>query len=106
MDVDAINSAESSARLNTLPATIEFQVLDFRSSPPAAADVVLANLTDGMLTSSAAAITALVRPGGQMIVSGFDHTEVDALLRGFSGFTETARLTEDNWIALLLRAQH
>ncbi len=59
-----------------------------------------------MLTSSAAAIAALVRPGGQMIVSGFDRTEIDAVLRGFSGFTETARLTEDNWIALLLRAQH
>ncbi len=104
VDVDAINSAESSARLNTLPDTITFAVLDFRFSPPAAADVVLANLTGGMLTSSAAAIAALVRPGGQMIVSGFDRTEIDAVLRGFSGFTETARLAEDNWIALRLRA--
>ncbi|MSO61060.1 MAG: methyltransferase domain-containing protein [Acidobacteria bacterium] len=104
VDVDAIQSAETSARLNTLPDTLEFQVSDFRSSPPAAADVVLANLTGGMLTSSGPAIAVLVKPGGQMILSGFDHTEVDAVIATFGGFTETARLTEDNWIALLLRA--
>ncbi|MSO36321.1 MAG: methyltransferase domain-containing protein [Acidobacteria bacterium] len=104
VDVDAIQSAETSARLNTLPDTLEFQVSDFRSSPPVAADVVLANLTGGMLTSSGPAIAVLVKPGGQMILSGFDHTEVDAVIATFGGFTETARLTEDNWIALLLRA--
>ena len=105
VDVDAIQSAETSARMNTLPDTLEFQVSDFRSSPPAAANVVLANLTGGMLTSSGPAIAVLVKAGGQIIRSGFDHTEVDAVLAAFGGFTETARLTEDNWIALqLLRA--
>ena len=104
VDVDAITSAETSARLNTLPDTVEFQVSDFRSAPPAPADLILANLTGGMLTSSGPAIAALVKPGGQMILSGFDHTEVDAVIATFGGFTETARLTEDNWIALLLRA--
>ena len=104
VDVDAIQSAETSARMNTLPDTLDFQVSDFRSSPPAAADVVLANLTGGMLTSSGPAIAVLVKAGGQIILSGFDHTEVDAVLAAFGGFTETARLTEDHWIALLLRA--
>lgn len=104
VDVDAIQSAETSARLNTLPDTIEFQVSDFRSSPPAAADVVLANLTGGMLKSSGAAIAALVRPGGRMILSGFDHTEVDGILAAFPGFSEVSRLSEDNWLALLLTA--
>ena len=102
VDVDAIHSAETSARLNTLPDTIAFQVSDFRSSPPAAADLVLANLTGGMLTSSGAAIAALVKPGGQMILSGFDHTEVGAVLAAVPGFAEVTRLTEDSWIALHL----
>ncbi len=102
IDQDAIDSAETSARMNTLPDTIAFQVLDFRNDPPKPADVVLANLTGGMLTSSAASIAAFVRPGGQLIVSGFDHTEVDRVVAGFAGFTEAKRLTEDNWIALLL----
>jgi ribosomal protein L11 methyltransferase len=102
VDVDAIQSAETSARMNTLPDTIEFQVSDFRSAPPAPAEVVLANLTGGMLTSSGPQIAALVKPGGQMILSGFDHTEVDAVLAAFPGFSEVQRLSEDNWIALRL----
>ncbi len=103
VDVDAIQSAESSARMNTLPDTITFEVSDFRTSPPAPADLVLANLTGGMLTSSGPQIAALVKSGGQMILSGFDHTEVDAVLASFPAFSEVQRLTEDNWIALHLR---
>jgi ribosomal protein L11 methyltransferase len=102
IDQDAIDSAEASARLNTLPDTISFVVSDFRKDPPAAADVVLANLTGGMLTSTAEQIGALVRPGGQLILSGFDHTEVDAVVRAFPGFSVKMQLAEDNWIALLL----
>jgi ribosomal protein L11 methyltransferase len=104
VDQDAINSAESSARLNTLPDTIVFQVSDFRNSPPAPADVVLANLTGGMLTSSAASIAALVRPHGQLVLSGFDHAEIDRVLAAFPSFIERQRLSEDNWIALLLKS--
>lgn len=103
VDRDAIDSAEASARLNTLPDSITFMVGDFRTDPPPPADLVLANLTGGMLTSSAGAITALVRPGGRLIVSGFDGTEVDAVRHAFSSFAESAQLVEDNWIALLLQ---
>lgn len=102
VDVDAIHSAESSARMNTLPDTITFEVSDFRTSPPAAADLVLANLTGGMLTSSGPRIAALVKPGGCLILSGFDHTEIDAVLAAFAGFTEAQRLAEDSWQAVRL----
>jgi ribosomal protein L11 methyltransferase len=102
IDQDAIDSAENSSRLNTLPDSITFQVSDFRQQPPKAAEIVLANLTGGMLTSSAASIAALVRPDGALILSGFDHTEVDAVLASFNDFSEVARLVEDNWIALQL----
>ena len=103
VDQDAIDSAETSARLNTLPDTITFIVSDFRKDPPTPADLVLANLTGGMLTSSAVAISALVRPHGQLILSGFDHTEVDRVLAAFAPFTERRRLSEDNWIAVQLQ---
>jgi ribosomal protein L11 methylase PrmA len=75
VDQDAINSAETSAQLNTLPDTITFQVLDFRHDPPKPADIV-----------------------------GFDHTEVDRVLAAFASFTERQRLSEDNWIALQLQS--
>lgn len=103
VDQDAIDSAESSARLNTLPDTITFQVSDFRKVPPTPADLVLANLTGGMLTSSAQVITSLVRPQGQLVVSGFDRSEVDAVVRAFGSLNEMARLTDDSWIALKLK---
>lgn len=105
IDQDAIDSANTSAALNTLPPAITFEVSDFRKEPPAPAEIVLANLTGGMLTSSAAAIAALVRPGGHLVLSGFDHTEVDDVIRAFAGFTEHRRLTEETWIALSLTAR-
>ena len=103
VDTDAITSAEASARLNTLPDTMAFVVVDFRNNPPQPADLVLANLTGGMLTSSAASIAALVRPHGRLILSGFDHTEVDRVLAAFASFTERQRLSEDTWIAVHLQ---
>lgn len=103
IDQDAIDSAESSARLNTLPDTITFRRGDFRSDPPLPADLVLANLTGGMLTSAAAAIAALIRGDGTLILSGFDHTEVDAVIGAFAPLTERRRLTEDSWIAVQLQ---
>lgn len=103
VDTDAIASAETSAKLNPLPSTLEFRVADFRSSPVATAEIVLANLTGGMLTQSAAAIGALVRPNGTLILSGFDLTEVDAVANAFAGFVDDVRLSEDRWIALRLR---
>ena len=102
VDQDAIDSAETSARLNTLPDTIAFEVSDFRVRPPQAADLVLANLTGGMLISTAGAIAGLVRPRGQLILSGFDHTEVAGVLAAFASFKEQQQLSEDNWIALTL----
>lgn len=103
VDADAIASAESSARLNTLPDTIAFLVSDFRYSPPEPADIVLANLTGGMLTSSAASIAALVRPHGQLVLSGFDHTEVGGVVAAFPSFCERDRISEDTWMALRLQ---
>jgi ribosomal protein L11 methyltransferase len=102
VDQDAIDSAETSARLNTLPDSVTFQAGDFRTDPPHPADLVLANLTGGMLTATAEAIATLVRNDGRLILSGFDHTEVDAVRGAFSEFAEGAQLAEDNWIALLL----
>jgi ribosomal protein L11 methyltransferase len=129
VDQDAINSAEASAALNTLPDTITFAVGDFRadraglksgpyapdraglesgpyvpSEPYAPADLVLANLTGGMLISNAAAVTALVRPGGRAILSGFDQSEAGAVVAAFTGLAERAHLTEEGWVAVILES--
>ena len=102
VDPDAIVSAESSARLNTLPDTITFAVADVRSNAPPPADLVLANLTGGMLIAAADVIGSIVRPSGHLILSGFDQTEAAGVVRAFAGFVERLRLVEDNWVAVSL----
>ncbi|MGH9199944.1 MAG: 50S ribosomal protein L11 methyltransferase [Vicinamibacterales bacterium] len=103
VDADAIESAEASARLNPPLPNLRFQIADFRSAPMVDADVVIANLTGGMLTSAASAIVPLVRAGGQLIVSGFDLHEAESVRAAFSPFDEAARQPEDEWVALWLQ---
>lgn len=103
VDADAIASAEASARLNPPMRNLRFQIADFRTMQLEDADVVVANLTGGMLTSAARSIEALVRPGGQLIVSGFDRAEADGVRAAFAACDEVERLSEDDWIALSFR---
>ncbi len=103
VDADAIASAEASARLNPPLPNLRFQIADFRTTQLEDADVVVANLTGGMLTSAARSIEALVRPGGQLIVSGFDRNEATPVREAFAAFSDGSRLEEDEWVALSLR---
>jgi ribosomal protein L11 methylase PrmA len=64
-------------------------------------DVVLANLTGGMLTSSADRIRELIARDGVLICSGFDEDEqphVEEVL----GLARRAALVEDRWVGLVL----
>ena len=105
VDADAIASAEASASLNPPLPNLRFQIADFRTTQLEDADVVVANLTGGMLTSAARSIEALVRPGGQLIVSGFDCNEAPDVRDAFIALAEVSRLEEDEWVALSLRRQ-
>jgi ribosomal protein L11 methyltransferase len=105
VDADAIASAEASARLNPPLPNLRFQIADFRTTDLDNADIVVANLTGGMLTSAAGSIERLVRQGGQLIVSGFDRNEAPAVREAFAGFAEDSELGEDEWVALSLRRQ-
>jgi ribosomal protein L11 methyltransferase len=103
IDADAVRSAEASAALNALPVTPAFDVADFRVRMPAQADVVLANLSGGMLTRAASHVEAAVSRGGTLIVGGFDVSEESAVRAAFADRQEIARYEEDGWVALVLR---
>lgn len=102
VDQDAIDSARTSAALNPLPPVIRFEVGDFRSSPPAPADIVLANLTGGMLRTTAAALMGLRRAGGTLVISGFDESEEADVRVAFAPLRQVARLEEAGWVAVRL----
>ena len=100
VDQDAIDAARMSAALNPLPPVIRFEVGDFRTAPPPAADVVLANLTGGMLRTTASGLRALVRPGGTLIASGFDESEEGDVRAAFTELRAAERLDEASWVAI------
>jgi len=102
VDQDAIDAARASAALNALPPVVRFEVGDFRTSPPPPADVVMANLTGGMLRTTAAMLMGLKRPGGTLVVSGFDEAEEAAVRAAFAPLRQVARLEEATWVAVRL----
>jgi ribosomal protein L11 methyltransferase len=107
VDHDAIESARESQRLNPHASGIDWIVADYRHagvypSIDGPWDVVLANLTGGMLRSSAERLRELVEPGGVLITSGFDADERAAVAEAL-GLGEAAAFTEDAWVGLVFR---
>jgi len=108
VDGDAIESARENAALNRLVGSIEWRIgdfreLDFRGSVLEPSDLVLANLTGGMLIASTSRLRSLIRPGGLLIASGFDVTERPAVEEALQLRTRTT-LSEEGWIGLVLSA--
>ncbi len=63
---------------------------------------MIANLTGGMLRMAAPLLVSLKTPGGTLIISGFDHSEVEAVRAAFAELMEIERLEEASWMALRL----
>jgi ribosomal protein L11 methyltransferase len=106
IDPDAIDSARQSAKLNPRVGSIGWLVGDFRdrgwdvlSGGPF--DVVLANLTGGMLMTSAARIRELIKSDGVLICSGFDEDEQPHVEQALA-LARRAQYTEDRWVGLAL----
>jgi len=101
IDADALGNARENAALNGLVDRLRFEEADFRHSP-IVADVVLANLTGGLLARSAEALAATVAPHGRLIVSGFMVSEKDDVIAALETYFALQSLTqEEEWMALL-----
>jgi ribosomal protein L11 methylase PrmA len=68
-------------------------------------DVVLANLTGGLLMQTADRLQELTAATGRLILSGFMHTEEIGVLAAFGGFTVVDREQEDEWMCVILQRQ-
>jgi ribosomal protein L11 methyltransferase len=103
-DPDAIASARENLALNGGAVGIELRVCDFRGLPPNRFDVVVANLTGGLLARSADALAGAVAAGGNLVISGVTLEEEAEVLRALAPWMAVVeRLTEDEWMAALLR---
>jgi ribosomal protein L11 methyltransferase len=101
-DPDAIQAAKDNLALNP-GVRLTFQTVDLRTTTCPPADLVVANLTGGLLASAAARLQELLKLGGHFVLSGLMEHEEENVLRGFDGYELAQRTQEDEWLCITLR---
>jgi ribosomal protein L11 methyltransferase len=100
-DPDAVAAARENVRLNGV--AIDPMVADFRNLVLARFDLVLANLTGGLLMAAAGRIQDLAARRGPVIVSGFTTEEEAAVLASFARLRLLERTQEEEWVCFTLQ---
>ncbi|MBV6417552.1 MAG: Ribosomal protein L11 methyltransferase [Steroidobacteraceae bacterium] len=78
-----------------------------RDTLPRDADLVLANILSGPLVDLASQLTALVRPGGQLVLAGLLATQADEVAAAYdAAFDITRARVCDGWQLLVARKRH
>jgi ribosomal protein L11 methyltransferase len=103
VDDDAIVSARESLTLNGLTNHVTLRRADIGTATIEPANLVLANLTGALLVTQAPRLMALVRPGGGLVLSGFQRGETALVEAAFSVAVSRVRLVEGDWEALHLQ---
>lgn len=107
-DHDSIVCAQESAELNNITTGLDIRQVDLERDTVAGGpfDVVLANLTGGLLMRLVQPLTSLAAAGGTLILSGITAAEADDVIRTFAeaGCPVSTRLDEDGWVGLRLPA--
>jgi ribosomal protein L11 methyltransferase len=99
-DPDALAAARENVRRNG--ARVEVELVDLERTRLEPADVVLANLTGGMLQRTADTLAPLAR-GGRLIVSGLLDEEEAPVSRAFAPYvSSTISDHESGWTSLTL----
>ncbi len=101
-DPDAVQAARENVALNAA-LTVEIRMADLRTMPDYRFDVVLANLTGGLLIQAADRLQAFAAQAGHLILSGFMQHEEPAVMAAFSGLGVRARAEEDEWVCITLQ---
>jgi ribosomal protein L11 methyltransferase len=101
-DPDAIQSARENVELNA-GAGVELRVADLRTTDLETFDVVLANLTGGLLIQAAEPLHDLARASGYLILSGFMASEEAEVTAAFATLTTTHRAQEEEWVCVTLQ---
>ena len=101
-DADAITAARENLESNP-QAEATMLVADLRATDVGAADVVIANLTGGLLISAALTLQDFVARGGSLVLSGLMAVEEKDVLAAFPTWTVEHRSEEDEWLCVVLR---
>ena len=100
-DADAITAAHENLQLNP-QAEATLLVADLRATDVGSADIVIANLTGGLLISAARALQDLVARGGSLVLSGLMAVEETDVLAAFPAWSVNYRSEEDEWLCVVI----
>jgi ribosomal protein L11 methyltransferase len=106
-DEDAVAAARENLPLNP-DARVTLAVMDLRipnpeSRIPEQFDLVIANLTGGLLVASADRLKSFAASGGRLVLSGFMDREERDVLRAFDACALESRAQEDEWVCAVFR---
>ena len=105
VDPDALDSARTNAALNVLRPVLEFREADFRAGTLPRRDIVLANLTGGMLIAAVENVMGCCVPGGTIILSGITSDESPDVTAAFARRGSIRHSAEEaGWVSLVVRA--
>lgn len=100
IDPQALEASRDNAARNGLPATA-FPVYLPEHLPQEAVDVVVANILAGPLVQLAPTITALVKPGGRLALSGILAEQAEEVRAAYAGaFDLDPTAVKDGWVRI------
>jgi ribosomal protein L11 methyltransferase len=98
-DPQALIATRDNARRNDVAHILE--VTDPAALTPAAADVVLANILAAPLITLAPRLTAALKPGGSLVLSGILEQQADDVMAAYQEHTGALSVTrDDGWVRL------
>ena len=100
-DADAITAARENLERNP-QAEATLLVADLRATDVGSADVVIANLTGGLLISAARTLQDLVARGGSLVLSGLMAVEETDVIAAFPAWSVDYRSEEDEWLCVVI----
>jgi len=104
IDPEAIQSARHHARLNAAEVTL-VRGDGARPFVAAAFDLVLANVTAGLLVANAPEIVRLLAPNGAAVLSGLLQTDLPSVLAAYRGMGRIDVLDDGEWAAVVAARQ-
>ena len=106
-DPDAVACAQENVAANGVRALVAIQHDELGVSPaPRPASLVVANLTSGVLTRLARAVSSAAIPGGILILSGLGIDDISDVAGAFaSRATRVAHARDGDWACLVLRTR-
>ncbi|MDF1654277.1 MAG: 50S ribosomal protein L11 methyltransferase [Coxiellaceae bacterium] len=101
-DLQALEASQNNLALNTQLSADDLAVYLPEACPQNPVDLVIANILAGPLIEMADRLTALLKPGGTLLLSGMLSEEVDNVIKHYPSLSMNEALHTDEWACISL----